>query len=69
MRNMLQISVNQDLPLQETGAFVYGAMSFVDKISNGLAVQLIQMFHPCNSAEMYVVFFNYPLNPKYLDLN
>lgn len=32
----------------ETGAFVYGAMSFTDKLSNGLAVQLIQIFHPCN---------------------
>lgn len=34
---------------QETGAFVYGAMSFTDKLSNGIAVQLIQIFHPCNS--------------------
>ena len=33
---------------QETGAFVYGAMSFTDKLSNGIAVQLIQIFHPCN---------------------
>lgn len=32
----------------ETGAFVYGAMSFTDKLSNGVAVQLIQIFHPCN---------------------
>lgn len=32
----------------ETGAFVYGAMSFTDKLSNGLAIQLIQIFHPCN---------------------
>ncbi|KAJ7365907.1 hypothetical protein OS493_002637 [Desmophyllum pertusum] len=32
----------------ETGAFVYGAMSFTDKLSNGIAVQLIQIFHPCN---------------------
>ncbi|KAG8227818.1 hypothetical protein J437_LFUL010976 [Ladona fulva] len=28
----------------ETGAFVYGAMSFADKLSNGLAVTLIQDF-------------------------
>ena len=35
---------------QETGAFVYGAMSFTDKLSNGIAVQLIQIFHPCNSS-------------------
>jgi len=26
----------------ESGAFVYGAMSFVDKLSNGVAVTLIQ---------------------------
>jgi hypothetical protein len=31
--------------LQETGAFVYGAMSFLDKLANGLAVQIIQLFH------------------------
>ncbi|XP_074649966.1 major facilitator superfamily domain-containing protein 12-like [Tubulanus polymorphus] len=31
----------------ETGAFVYGAMSFTDKLSNGVAVVLIQQFHPC----------------------
>ncbi|XP_028407055.1 major facilitator superfamily domain-containing protein 12-like isoform X2 [Dendronephthya gigantea] len=29
----------------ETGAFVYGAMSFLDKIANGIAVQIIQVFH------------------------
>ena len=34
---------------QETGAFVYGAMSFTDKLSNGITVQLIQIFHPCNA--------------------
>jgi hypothetical protein len=28
----------------ESGAFVYGAMSFVDKLSNGVAVTLIQTF-------------------------
>ena len=31
--------------LQETGAFVYGAMSFLDKLANGIAVQIIQLFH------------------------
>ncbi|KXJ08608.1 Major facilitator superfamily domain-containing protein 12 [Exaiptasia diaphana] len=36
---------------KETGAFVYGAMSFVDKLSNGIAVQIIQIFHPCSHAE------------------
>ncbi|XP_064608121.1 major facilitator superfamily domain-containing protein 12-like isoform X2 [Liolophura sinensis] len=31
----------------ESGAFVYGAMSFVDKLTNGAAVMLVQEFHPC----------------------
>ncbi|ESP00677.1 hypothetical protein LOTGIDRAFT_177990 [Lottia gigantea] len=31
----------------ESGAFVYGAMSFTDKLSNGIAIELIQIFHPC----------------------
>ncbi|CAH1795900.1 unnamed protein product [Owenia fusiformis] len=30
-----------------SGAFVYGAMSFTDKLSNGVAVLLIQKLHPC----------------------
>lgn len=36
----------------ETGAFVYGAMSFTDKLSNGITIQLIQIFHPCNRKGM-----------------
>ncbi len=31
----------------ESGAFVYGAMSFTDKLSNGVAVMIIQYLHPC----------------------
>ena len=31
----------------ESGAFVYGAMSFCDKLSNGAAVMLIQNLNPC----------------------
>lgn len=30
----------------DSGAFVFGAMSFVDKISNGLSVMLIEQFKP-----------------------
>ncbi|RWS26271.1 major facilitator superfamily domain-containing protein 12-like protein [Leptotrombidium deliense] len=30
-----------------SGAFVFGAMSFLDKLSNGVAVMLIQLHHPC----------------------
>ena len=32
---------------QESGAFVYGAMSFTDKLSNGIAIMTIQYLHPC----------------------
>uniref|UniRef100_A0A8C3PHA0 Major facilitator superfamily domain containing 12 n=1 Tax=Calidris pygmaea TaxID=425635 RepID=A0A8C3PHA0_9CHAR len=30
-----------------SGAFVYGSMSFTDKMANGLAVMVIQNLHPC----------------------
>lgn len=30
----------------ESGAFVYGAMSFMDKLSNGLAIMVIQYYSP-----------------------
>lgn len=33
----------------ESGGFVYGSMSFTDKLSNGVAVVLIQFLHPCTS--------------------
>lgn len=33
----------------ESGAFVYGAMSFTDKLSNGAAIALIQQLHPCGA--------------------
>ncbi|KAM5237859.1 major facilitator superfamily domain-containing protein 12 [Ctenodactylus gundi] len=36
-------------PHAHSGAFVYGAMSFSDKVANGLAVMLIQSLHPCPS--------------------
>ncbi|XP_052239243.1 major facilitator superfamily domain-containing protein 12-like isoform X2 [Dreissena polymorpha] len=31
----------------ESGAFVYGAMSFTDKLSNGVVIVIIQQLHPC----------------------
>jgi len=34
-------------PNTESAGFVYGAMSFTDKVSNGLAVMVIQHFIPC----------------------
>ncbi|CAC5364905.1 Major facilitator superfamily domain-containing protein 12 [Mytilus coruscus] len=33
----------------ESGGFVYGSMSFTDKLSNGIAVTLIQFLHPCTA--------------------
>nr|XP_035142524.1 major facilitator superfamily domain-containing protein 12 isoform X1 [Callithrix jacchus] len=34
-------------PHTNSGAFVYGSMSFSDKVANGLAVMAIQSLHPC----------------------
>uniref|UniRef100_A0A3P8X5Z5 Major facilitator superfamily domain containing 12a n=1 Tax=Cynoglossus semilaevis TaxID=244447 RepID=A0A3P8X5Z5_CYNSE len=33
----------------QSGAFVYGAMSFTDKVANGIAVMIIQALHPCQN--------------------
>ncbi|KAL6104737.1 mfsd12 [Pungitius sinensis] len=33
----------------QSGAFVYGAMSFTDKVANGGAVMIIQALHPCHT--------------------
>ncbi|KAK7496875.1 hypothetical protein BaRGS_00011855 [Batillaria attramentaria] len=43
------LSIVADLIGDTTGssAFVYGAMSFTDKLANGVAVEIIQIFHPC----------------------
>ena len=30
----------------ESGAFVYGAMSFIDKLANGVAYLIIELFNP-----------------------
>uniref|UniRef100_A0A8C0S0K6 Major facilitator superfamily domain containing 12 n=1 Tax=Canis lupus familiaris TaxID=9615 RepID=A0A8C0S0K6_CANLF len=35
-------------PHTHSGAFVYGAMSFSDKVANGLAVMAIQSLYPCS---------------------
>ncbi|XP_042229849.1 major facilitator superfamily domain-containing protein 12-like isoform X2 [Homarus americanus] len=45
------LSFTADLigPNVESGAFVYGAMSFTDKLSNGVAVMLIQNLNPCKT--------------------
>jgi hypothetical protein len=33
----------------DSGAFVYGAMSFTDKLSNGIAVAILEQFSPCDT--------------------
>ncbi|XP_070701008.1 major facilitator superfamily domain-containing protein 12-like [Pempheris klunzingeri] len=33
----------------QSGAFVYGAMSFTDKLANGVAVMMIQAMYPCHT--------------------
>lgn len=35
--------------LQGSAGFVYGVMSFTDKVSNGVAIQIVQLLHPCKS--------------------
>jgi len=37
-----------------SGAFVFGAMSFTDKLSNGIVVAMLQQFSPC---QLYVKFY------------
>lgn len=46
---IISLSITSDLigNSVSSGAFVFGAMSFVDKLSNGLAIVLIQDLHPC----------------------
>ena len=36
--------------LQGSSAFVFGAMSFTDKLSSGIAIQIIQLLHPCKGS-------------------
>ncbi|CAL4144198.1 unnamed protein product, partial [Meganyctiphanes norvegica] len=47
------LSITADLigPNVESGAFVYGAMSFTDKLSNGMVVMFIQSYAPCGDSE------------------
>lgn len=49
---VISLSMTAELIADQTqsGAFVYGAMSFTDKLANGLAVMLIQVLHPCHEA-------------------
>ncbi|KAG7456532.1 hypothetical protein MATL_G00236750 [Megalops atlanticus] len=48
---VMSLSMTADLIGDQTqsGAFVYGAMSFTDKVANGLGVMVIQLLHPCHT--------------------
>ncbi|KAI0214324.1 Major facilitator superfamily domain-containing protein 12 [Lamellibrachia satsuma] len=42
------METRETMPIS-SGAFVYGALSFTDKLSNGIAVLVIQQLHPCRT--------------------
>ncbi|XP_069029431.1 major facilitator superfamily domain-containing protein 12-like [Embiotoca jacksoni] len=48
---VISLSMTAELIANQTqsGAFVYGAMSFTDKFANGVAVMIIQALHPCHT--------------------
>ncbi|XP_054452421.1 major facilitator superfamily domain-containing protein 12a [Anoplopoma fimbria] len=48
---VISLSMTAELISNQTqsGAFVYGAMSFTDKVANGVAVMIIQVLHPCHT--------------------
>uniref|UniRef100_A0AAY4D741 Major facilitator superfamily domain containing 12 n=1 Tax=Denticeps clupeoides TaxID=299321 RepID=A0AAY4D741_9TELE len=48
---VMSLSLTADLIGEQTqsGAFVYGSMSFTDKVANGLGVMIIQVLHPCHT--------------------
>ncbi|CAL8276904.1 unnamed protein product [Lota lota] len=49
---VMSLSMTADLIGDQTqsGAFVYGAMSFTDKVANGAAIMIIQAVHPCHTS-------------------
>ncbi|XP_074544603.1 major facilitator superfamily domain-containing protein 12-like isoform X2 [Halichoeres trimaculatus] len=61
---VISLAMTADLIADQTqsGAFVYGAMSFTDKFANGVAVMVIQALHPChtsNCCPACVWFYHY----------
>ncbi|XP_035279444.1 major facilitator superfamily domain-containing protein 12a isoform X1 [Anguilla anguilla] len=48
---VMSLSMTADLigEHSQSGAFVYGAMSFTDKVANGVGVMIIQLLHPCHT--------------------
>lgn len=51
--NICSFSLTSDLIglNTECGAFVYGIMSFADKLANGIIIAVIQQFNPCSADE------------------
>ena len=49
--NICSFSLTSDLIglNTECGAFVYGIMSFADKLANGILIALVQQFNPCTA--------------------
>jgi Na+/melibiose symporter-like transporter len=49
--NICSFSLTSDLIglNTECGAFVYGIMSFADKLANGIIIALLQQFNPCET--------------------
>lgn len=56
------------LSLQQSGAFVYGAMSFTDKLANGVAVMIIQALHPCRSVHTHLFMHFIDVHTIYIDI-
>ncbi|VDN44379.1 unnamed protein product [Gongylonema pulchrum] len=46
--------INRDT---ESGAFVYGILSSMDKLSNGLGLQAIELFTPLSCMLVYVYYY------------
>lgn len=51
------LSLTADLIGKNTGssAFVFGSMSFIDKLSNGLAIAVLQQFSPCKGETLNIM--------------
>lgn len=51
--NICSFSLTSDLIglNTECGAFVYGIMSFADKLANGIIIAILQQFNPCSSTD------------------
>ena len=59
--NICSFSLTSDLIglNTECGAFVYGIMSFMDKLANGIVIALIQQFNPCSVGTTSAVCASY----------